>query len=561
MKKQLLLTCIVLLALMPMRADAKSDPLARFEVGGKPAAGPTFQCLNDVNESVKAGFYMPTPYEQDGQMYTLNKTIPVSELSFHSTLPDVAYMDANGKLQLVAKGHTTISASWPGNEEWNSGYAEIEVYVSEPLYLRVAGQKVTRYNMSDIMGDGKAVYDSLKHTLTLHGVTWDFSDHNIDAKYGVIEYWGPCDSLIIELDGVNTFTNTTIGINTKAHDRETDLGDNDVYIRSINDGILRCSGDDSQVLLDGWLIVEAGANIQIACDSRWETAVTAGGMWVDDGCQIVISSEGERGKAADIPFLELDDHVYLQGCKYISYEISPSLYGFYTENGEVAWMVAILSEQIGGYGEAETADSEKETNINLGESSSEDTEDIAMISLGENDQYNDETKQLELSTVLSDKEVEDALALFGPGASALKYMLPGSISFFIPAGKGSIQIECKTGFGDLKLMLQGLPAVTLSQVVMGWANVDYDVEVDTYVVIYLASKIHAPARMPAIQLDEEPVVGAYIKGIKITPNGVASGINALEQKPEGANMKRIENGQLLILRGDKTYTVMGQEIK
>ena len=89
-------------------------------------------------------------------------------------------------------------------------------------------------------------------------------------------------------------------------------------------------------------------------------------MWVDDGCQIVISSEGERGKAADIHFLELDDHVYLQGCKYISYEISPSLYGFYTENGEVAWMVAFLSEQIGGYGEAETADSEKETNINLG---------------------------------------------------------------------------------------------------------------------------------------------------------------------------------------------------
>jgi len=542
----------------------KADPLAQFEVGGKASTEPVYMSLNDKNESFVVGFYMPTPLLQDGQVYKLNKKVPMPEISFHSTNPDIAYIDANGNLQLVAKGKATLTASWPGNESWNAAQAQIDVYVSEPLYLRVAGQRITSYNMDDIMGDGKAVYDSTHHTLTLHGVNWDFEDHNIDAKYGVIEYWGPCDSLIIVLDSINAFTNTTIGINTQIHNIVSDQGINDVFIRSINGGTLRCLGDDRQFFVDGWLYLEEDANIQIACNSRWETAVVAGGLGVDNGCRMVISSEGERGVAADIPYLWLDDMVYLQGCNYISKTISPTKYGFYNDNNEVAWMVAIMSDKVIGYGEPEITDDTEETNINLGETSSEDTEDVAMISLGEDDQYNEEQNRLEISTTLTDKEVEDAINLFGAGASALKYMLPGSISFFIPAGKGSIQIECQTFLGPLKLKLEGLPAYAVTQAVMGWAKVDYDVAVDTYVVIYLNAGGHPAPAYIASAYQDAPVTemaGVYIKGLKVTPETAMPTAIESVQESDTRSQKLIEDGRFIILREGVKYNAQGAVLK
>ena len=545
----------------------KADPIAQFEVDGKATTEPAYMSLNDRNESFVVGFYMPTPEDHDGTIYTLHKKVPMSEISFQSTNSDVAYIDESGKLQLVAKGKATLTASWPGNESWNEAKAQIDVYVSEPLYLRVAGKRITSYNMDDIMGDGKAVYDSLNHTLTLHGVNWDFEDHNIDAKYGVIEYWGPSDSLIIVLDSINSFTNTTMGINTRVHNIVSDQGDNDVYIRSINGGTLRCLGDDSQIFVDGWLFLEEDAFIQIACNSRWETAVTAVGLGVDNGCRMVISSEGERGVAADIPYLWLDDMVYLQGCNHIGKDVSPTKYGFYNDDAEVAWMVVIMSDKVIGYGDAVVPDETEETVINLSNTetaSEEKAEDVAMISLGEDDQYNEEQNRLEISTTLTDKEVEDAINLFGQGAQALKYMLPGSISFFIPAGKGSIQIECQTFLGPLKLKLQGLPAYALSQAVMGWAKVDYDVEVDTYVVIYLNSGAPnpAPAHIAAAYQDE-PLsgAGAFIKGIKVTPKTTPTAIGFVEKEFDINCQKLLENDQIVILKNGVKYNVLGTSLK
>ena len=543
----------------------KADPVAQFKFDGE-IATEAYVYLNDFNPTLSAEFLMPTPLLQDGKVYTLNKKVPVNEILFESTHPEIAYMDESGKLQLVAKGQTTITASWAGNESWNAIKTQIDIYVSEPLYLRVAGKRVTRYNMEDILGDGKAVYDSLNHTLTLNNIDWDFEDHDIDAKYGAIEYWGPCDTFLIVLNGINTIANATIGINTKTHNREKDLGKQDLYIRSVNDGILRCSGEHTEILVDGYLGVEENANIQISCNSRWETAVVAEGMWVTDGCKVVISSEGEKGIAVDVPYLFLDEHVYLQGCEFKDASESPSEYGFYNEEGDKAWMVAILSEKVEGYGEAETPDNDKETSINISNtetSSSEDAEDIAMISLGENDNYNEEQQQLELSTTLSEKEVKDALSLFGPGANALKYMLPGSISFFIPAGKGSIQIECQTFLGKLNIQLEGLPAYALSQAVMGWAKVDYDVEVDTYVVIYLTKGIFAaPAHIVAAQHDEPgETAGAFIKGLKITPKKVIdepTAIDSIEQENEVRSVKYFENGQLIILKNGIRYNAQGK---
>lgn len=57
----------------------KADPIAQFEVDGKATTEPAYMSLNDRNESFVVGFYMPTPEDHDGTIYTLHKKVPMSE--------------------------------------------------------------------------------------------------------------------------------------------------------------------------------------------------------------------------------------------------------------------------------------------------------------------------------------------------------------------------------------------------------------------------------------------------------------------------------------------------
>lgn len=544
----------------------KGNPVAGFMYGGKVITEYNYD-MGDREEDILATFITPTVGYQNGVPFKLNKKVPVSEMQFTSTNPDVAVVNVSGYLTILGGGTTVITASWAGDANWNAAQASITVNVeANPIRLRVAGVKVTKDNYQDILGDGKrqAVYDPDDNLLTLKEVNWDFSDRTIDAKYGVIEYWGE-DDLYLVIDGKCTFTNTAMGINLVSHNTYDDTYDADLDITGINNGSLTMSGDEVQIKCAQNLYLD-DLQLMVSTKGYRREAMECFTLHVFEGSNVVVSSENE-GVAIDTKYLHLEEDAGLDlgaGLAFVSYSQSPTKYGFYnTTTQEKALTVSILSQKVTSYGDPETPDSDKATDIGLSGTSTPGKEDIASIVLGAKDKYNSEAEQLEIYSVLSEDVVKSAIETFGPASEALKAVLPGSISFFVPAGKGSIEIEFVTKNGYVHVQLENSDAVALTNSVMNWVSVPYDVEKDTYVVIYLAPSViqPVPAHVAAAKRDDEPAMSAFIKGLKVDPTKVPTGISALREESNGESRKMLENGQLLILRGDRVYTVMGQEVK
>ena len=329
----------------------KGTPQAGFEKGGLGGLKEVNFDMGDVLGQITAGFYTPTVKYDGSTPVTYRKPVPANEITYQSSNPSVARMDDNGYLMVTAGGTATITATWKGNDDWNPAQAQLVVNVdANPLHLRVAGIKVNMDNCQDILGDGKkqAVYDPEEHVLTLKNVNWDFSDHNIDAKYGVIEYWGDEDDFIVRVDGTCSFTNTTIGINTMTHNIGGTTRNTYLTIEKLNNGkisTLSMSGSGTQVLCGQGVYVDS---VQLLVTSTGErvTAMEVAGIGVGYGGKIVATAEGEDGVAIDAMWLNMDDHVALgEGLRYVSWEQSKTLYGFYVEaTAQKAPVVAILSE-------------------------------------------------------------------------------------------------------------------------------------------------------------------------------------------------------------------------
>ena len=141
-------------------------------------------------------------------------------------------------------------------------------------------------------------------------------------------------------------------------------------------------------------------------------------------------------------------------------------------------------------------------------------------------------------------------------------LLPGVLVFDVPAGQGEIAIQCQLApETEMKVLIEGKGTATISQASMGWAKLQYNVVEQTHVIVYLqaASPSQAPKRVANGKKDATP--GAIIKAITITPQGTTTGMETVEQaKPEGT-MKVLHNGNLYILRGEKVFTIHGQEVK
>jgi hypothetical protein len=79
------------------------------------------------------------------------------------------------------------------------------------------------------------------------------------------------------------------------------------------------------------------------------------------------------------------------------------------------------------------------------------------------------------------------------------------------------------------------------------------------VVIYLhAESSSAPAHIATKAQDEN--AGAYIQALKIVPSGAPTAVKAVKPVLNGTQ-KVLHQGQLLIIRDGKTYSVMGQIVK
>jgi hypothetical protein len=137
----------------------------------------------------------------------------------------------------------------------------------------------------------------------------------------------------------------------------------------------------------------------------------------------------------------------------------------------------------------------------------------------ENDSYNSIEKQLEIQSVVDPEKLKLAVDSMAAGTKDWNDLLPGATTFNVEPVKGKLNIQCETTAGyELKVLIRGHGTVSVSQPSMGIAEVDYDVDEVTTVLIYLAATSggsSAPKRAPAAIKEDAPK--AIIKSITITP--------------------------------------------
>ena len=141
-------------------------------------------------------------------------------------------------------------------------------------------------------------------------------------------------------------------------------------------------------------------------------------------------------------------------------------------------------------------------------------------------------------------------------------LLPGATTFNVNPGKGTIKIKCRVVEGyELKVLVRGQGTATIEQTTEEVAKVDYDVDVVSAVLIYLNQKGHVPNPAPARAADSEP--NAVISSIVVEAEGdEPTAIGQTGNDAWGANAeKRIENGQLLIIRDGKTFNAQGVQMR
>lgn len=134
-----------------------------------------------------------------------------------------------------------------------------------------------------------------------------------------------------------------------------------------------------------------------------------------------------------------------------------------------------------------------------------------------NDIYNSTEDQLEIQSVVDPENYQLAIDSMAAGTKDWNDLLPGATTFNVQPGSGKVRILCETASGyELKVLVRGQGTVTVSQPTMGFAELNYNVDQVTTVLIYLSqtSSSSAPKHAPAAKKDGPK---AIIKSILISP--------------------------------------------
>ena len=187
------------------------------------------------------------------------------------------------------------------------------------------------------------------------------------------------------------------------------------------------------------------------------------------------------------------------------------------------------------------------------------------VTLDAKDNYNKEEGRIEVASTNTAAEVDAKLDKAFSGTATLKPFLPGTITFELPAGEGTIEIDCQTMPGytlNIRIAEYGTAYITstIEQALRGKATVNYSVTQNTYVVIYLdgAPAGSAPAHIARTAAEEN--AGAYIWSITVIPDKTPTGIDTTDIH-QSANAKFVKDGILYIKHNGRIYTVIGEEVK
>lgn len=200
---------------------------------------------------------------------------------------------------------------------------------------------------------------------------------------------------------------------------------------------------------------------------------------------------------------------------------------------------------------------DKETNITFtvnGPSSS-----AVLLNLQATDFYNPSKQCLELHTTLDDANVAQLMDNILQGIGDFGSVFSG-VSFFLPAGSGEIKLDMCTYGLQLSVHIGNSGVAHLTQNERGEAVVQYTITEPTLVCIHasdIQTENQAKRRTLKQTTEEEQRIELY--GIKIHADAM-EGIDEITNDPLPTN-KVIKDGQIFIIRGDKTYNAQGAEVR
>ena len=462
--------------------------------------------------------------------------VPMNKIESYN--PNVAEISEDGKvLTIKGVGTAVIFAESFDTEEYYAQSVSYTVHV-HTLGLIVKGINVTSANAHDVLGDSSRCVTFEVESRTLHLNSWNIDATGMELT-AMIEDNTNEVPLTIQLHGVNSITNANTCIKADnvpvvimgASQRDAlNLTATTIAVETPAFKIHQC-GVSADAPLAG---LKLGVELGVSVNSH--LFVTSAGLAIQ--VPQLILADGEDGVAILTPGVRFEQKK-----------------GFLTEKGQYAKEVEIGKVPV-------VVPDDEVTTIDFTQTDPEGNESV-VFSASANDSFNEETGQLEISTSLTDEQVEEALENLVPGSSAWIDMLPGSIVFDIPAGEGKVRINCMTLPGyKLQVKIEGQAAISVEQVALGWAEVSYNVAQSMHVVIYLHAEggASAPARIIARTADD-PAAGAYIQAIEIAPKNAPEGIEHIDAERLENGAKLLLDGQLYIIREGRIFNANGAQVR
>ena len=464
--------------------------------------------------------------------------VPMNKIESYN--PNVAAISEDGKeLTINGVGEAVIFAE---SFETDSFYAQSVSYTVHvyTIGLRVKGINVTSANAEDVLGDQShhVTFDVYERRLHLNG--WNIDAANLSGLDAMIVDEGSSIPLTIMLHGQNSIINVPIAIEAEGvpviiqgqttRDVLT-LSASEVAIMAPLFKIHQCD----IVALGEYAAIKVGQELGVSVNSHLSAAGGEKGIAIE--CRELILADGEEGVAILTPGVRFEKGK-----------------GFLTDDGyakevEIGKVPVVVPDN-------------EVTTIDFTQTDPDGNETV-VFSTSADDTYNEETGQLEISTSLTDEEVAQALEELVPGSSAWVNLLPGSISFVVPAGKGTISVNCYVPVaGELKIKVDGKAVVTLTPgTALGWVTAEYDVEEETRVVVYFhyEAPASAPARLKAAKAEEAP--GLVIKELTITPANAPQGIEQIDVERVENGSKMLIDGQLYIIREGRIFNANGAQVR
>ena len=245
--------------------------------------------------------------------------------------------------------------------------------------------------------------------------------------------------------------------------------------------------------------------------------------------------------------------------RYIPDEGDGKLYGFAAGEDTVVYTYNIAKDGPFTYTKLPvhiTPYLEPQTTINL------TTNPVNNDNLALTAYYNAEKKAIELEDVLTDDEVEAAVNNYICGTDEWKAALPSSLSFYLPAGKVTVNILCWTKAGyELRAKVRGrevevIPSQTAD---VQTHTFTFNLTAPSAIVFYM---VEVPTGAPARRAKADEDAVALITGINIDHEEIITAVEAVQPAATvSGSMKIFRNGQMLIIRDSKTYTMQGVELR